>query len=210
MPFRYAPVILTGLPGSGKTTCGALLAERLGRFFVDTDQLIEQALNKRVREIFEAMGEPAFRELESAALSFLNGQTDEVGSGDAISTLKLHICSELERANACDGLVIAVGGGAPESKLNRETMKDLGTVVYLSTPVAEIALRLESDGRRPLLQTDFEHESKLEAITLRLTALLDRRSRCYETADIKIETAGLGPDEIIIRLQEALKTVSKN
>ncbi len=210
MACQYPSVILTGLPGSGKTTCGALLAERLGRAFLDTDQLIEAALQKKVSEIFDEMGEAVFRQLESTTLALLNGQGLEDGATAYARSLENRISDELSRAQALGGSVIAVGGGVPESDFNRAIMKSLGTVVYISSPLDEIAFRLEANADRPLFRTTTNSADVLEAVTDRLSVLLDRRSRFYETADIKIETAGLNPDEIVNRLQEALKTVSKN
>src|SRR5262245_64035060 len=67
---RPAPAaILIGPPGSGKTTVGALLAARLGVGFTDTDADVAAAAGKPVSDIFVEDGEPAFRELERAAVA---------------------------------------------------------------------------------------------------------------------------------------------
>ena len=57
-------IALIGAPGSGKSTVGALLAQRLGEEFVDVDALIEQAEGRDIPEIFLAEGEPYFRKVE--------------------------------------------------------------------------------------------------------------------------------------------------
>src|SRR5258706_16117400 len=62
-------IILLGFMGSGKTTIGRLLAERLGRAFVDLDDRIESAAGKTIAEIFASDGEAAFRQLETECLS---------------------------------------------------------------------------------------------------------------------------------------------
>ena len=119
-----APVaILIGPPGSGKTTVGALLAARLGVGFTDTDADVAAAAGKQVSDIFVEDGEPAFRELERAAV-----------------------------AHAIDGRsgVVAVGGGAV---LDPRTQAGLvgHTVVYLETGFAAAAKRVGLSQARPLL-----------------------------------------------------------
>jgi len=119
-----APVaILIGPPGSGKTTVGALLAARLGVGFTDTDADVAAAAGKPVSDIFVEDGEPAFRELERAAV-----------------------------AHAIDGRsgVVAVGGGAV---LDPRTQAGLvgHTVVYLETGFAAAAKRVGLSQARPLL-----------------------------------------------------------
>ncbi len=80
-------VSLIGFMGSGKTTVGQALAKRLDRPFVDTDVEVERMLGMPAPQIFEELGEAAFREAEQDALS------------DALLTL--------------DPVVLATGGGAP-------------------------------------------------------------------------------------------------
>ncbi|MGN6678479.1 MAG: shikimate kinase, partial [Streptosporangiaceae bacterium] len=67
---RPGPVaVLIGPPGAGKTTVGALLADRIGVAFTDTDAIVESVAGKPVSEIFIEDGEPVFRELERAAVA---------------------------------------------------------------------------------------------------------------------------------------------
>jgi shikimate kinase len=119
-----APVaILIGPPGAGKSTVGALLAERLGVGFTDTDALVESVAGKEVSEIFIEDGEPRFRALERAAVA---------------------------RALADGEGVVAVGGGAV---LDQQTQTGLAghTVIYLQTGFAEAARRVGFNQPRPLL-----------------------------------------------------------
>ncbi|HET7770058.1 MAG TPA: shikimate kinase [Chloroflexota bacterium] len=118
-------VVLVGLSGSGKSTIGRLLADRLGRPFVDTDDLIVQRAGMPIPQLFAERGEPQFRALEREAV-----------------------------AAALDGpaAVIATGGGAPVDENNRRVLWDGNLVVWLDAPVGALARRVGSAGDgRPLL-----------------------------------------------------------
>lgn len=142
-------IFLIGLPGSGKTTSGLDLAHKLGIQFVDLDQEIEKESKQTVTEIFEQKGEAHFRQLE-----------------------KLH----LEKIIASvDMFVMATGGGTPCFFNNLNTMKQVGTVFYLDTPVEEIQRRLMHDTSRPLLRNN------------RLEELLASRKKWYNQADHTIQ-----------------------
>ena len=97
-------IVLIGMPGCGKTTIGKLLAEKLGRSFVDTDDLIVKKAGCEIREIFRTKGEAAFRLLESQVIR--------------------EIASE---SNA----VIATGGGAIIKKENADALKMNGKFYFL-------------------------------------------------------------------------------
>lgn len=117
---------LTGFMGSGKTTIGKLLAEKLALPVVDTDKFIEENLNKTVREIFETEGEDRFREYEH---QFLN----------VIPT---------------ENTIVTTGGGIILKKENRDWMRNNGTIIYLHCEPEEILKRLADDNTRPLLDGD--------------------------------------------------------
>ncbi|MFZ0664770.1 MAG: shikimate kinase [Acidimicrobiales bacterium] len=118
-------VVLVGMMGSGKTTVGKLLAQRLGGQFADSDEEIESSRGMTIAQIFETDGEEGFRRIESEVL---------------LSLL------------ARDGPdVVAAGGGAVLSEANRDAMRDSSTVVWLRTGVATLAARVGSGDTRPLL-----------------------------------------------------------
>jgi shikimate kinase len=121
-------VVLVGMMATGKTTVGRAVAERLGRPFLDSDDLIERRTGRTVREIFESDGEQAFRALESQVLR-------EALSGDAPA-------------------VIAAAGGAVLDAENRRWLKRNGTVVWLRAEPSVLARRIGADDHRPLLAVD--------------------------------------------------------
>ena len=81
--FDKRNIVLTGMPGSGKSTVGRMIADRLGREFIDTDAVIVERYGE-IKAIFEQHGEACFRDLESAVireLAPLNGRVISTGGG---------------------------------------------------------------------------------------------------------------------------------
>lgn len=118
-------IYLIGMPGSGKSTLGKKLAERLGYDFIDMDIYIELQACMFVDEIFDAYGEAHFRALESNCLK---------------DFLKL------------DNTVIATGGGIVKNKNNKAFFD--GICVYLEADPFVLKERLKtSEIVRPLLQS---------------------------------------------------------
>lgn len=117
-------LVLIGMMGSGKTTCGRLLAQRLGRRLVDIDELIQLREGRPVSDIFAQEGEQYFRGLESAAASQLARQTD---------------------------LVISTGGGIILRPENTAALRESGRLFWLNRPADDI-FDAEDLGDRPLAQ----------------------------------------------------------
>lgn len=119
-------LVLVGYRATGKTTVGRLIADRLGRTFVDSDQEIEQRTGWSIAEHFAQAGELGFRNLESKMIRTL--------------------CEQFP------GSVLATGGGTILRETNREILRRFGLVIWLSAPTETIVARLERDpGARPSL-----------------------------------------------------------
>ena len=162
---NFAPIFLVGFMGAGKTTVGRALADHLNFSFYDLDDLIVERAGKSIQQIFSESGEAEFRLLET----------------DVIQT-----CRDYKNA------VIALGGGAYISELNRDLVREIGTTVWLDCPLEVCFARIRSDDSRPLLATEPE-----------MRALLERRLPFYALADLVIRCEANSPREIaseIIRL----------
>ena len=109
--FEKQSVALIGMPGSGKSTVGRLLADKLGKKLTDTDEEIVRRAGKTVPEIFQTQGERAFRNLESEVIRHLS---------------------------LSGGGVIATGGGAILRKENVDALRSNGVLVFLDRPLSEL------------------------------------------------------------------------
>lgn len=132
---RKHNIILIGFMGSGKTTVGRRLAERLSYSFCDTDNLLEQKASDTINHIFQVHGEEYFRNMETDLLK--------------------------ELSQNLRNTVISTGGGLPLRKQNASLLKEMGYVVFLKTSKDTTLKRLSGDTTRPLLKGD-ELDKKVE------------------------------------------------
>ena len=113
-------IILIGMPGSGKSTVGVLLAKMLGMNFIDADLLIQQQEGMKLYEILEKKGNAHFAKVE-----------DEVNA-----------------SIRAENTVIATGGSVVYGKAAMAHLKSIGTVVYLKVPLAELERRIKNFATR--------------------------------------------------------------
>jgi len=119
-------IYLLGFMGSGKSTVGPLLAEKLDWPFIDLDKVIEAGQGLTIREIFEQAGEPFFRELERAALT------------------------EMSRTEPA---VIALGGGTFAQAANVDLVREAGGItIWLDCSLDELRRRCAGMTDRPLFR----------------------------------------------------------
>lgn len=120
-------IALIGFMGVGKSAAGALLAERSGKKFVETDSLIERKAGKSIPRIFQEEGEITFREWEIEAIKEIAG---------------------------LDNQVIACGGGAVLNRINIDRLKSNAVIVWLTAAPRIILQRTQLNGEaRPVLKT---------------------------------------------------------
>lgn len=170
-PHPEAPIarglVLIGYRGTGKSTVGRILAEALGRSFLDSDREIEARAGRSIRSIFTESGEPAFRDWEERALATLTAENP--------------------------GSILATGGGAVLREANRRRLRGFGFVVWLTADPAELARRLEADRNSLAARPALTAAGTLDEIT----QVLEARSPLYaELADAVIPTDRKEPREV--------------
>ena len=104
-------IVLTGMPGSGKTTIGKILSEKLSREFIDTDLLIEKETGLTPSEIFAKYGEAEFRRVEAKIIKDISPKTSAI---------------------------IATGGGAILSGENIDALKQNGRIFFIDRPLCNL------------------------------------------------------------------------
>lgn len=109
-------VVLIGMPGSGKSTVGVLLAKALGYDFLDVDLVIQKREHALLQDILDRRGLDAFLQAEEDAV----------------------------RSVSCENTVIAPGGSAVCREKAARHLKALGPVVYLKVPLAELSGRIQN------------------------------------------------------------------
>ena len=172
-------IVLVGMPGSGKSTLGKVLAEKLNWKFFDLDDLIEKAAGIPIATIFPTHGEGYFRDLESSVL-------ENVLIKD-------------------EGFVLATGGGAPCYNENMDLINQNSVSVYLDVPLNNILDRLTNTelAIRPLFSGLDTYQ-----ITLKLKDMHSQRSPFYEKAKIKLRGEDNSPELLIAKWAHFLEIKS--
>jgi shikimate kinase len=131
--FHTQVLCLAGFMGSGKTTVGTLLARQLAWRFVDLDGRIEQAAGLSIPEIFERLGESAFRQIEADQLRLALGRVFEFK----------------------ESMVLALGGGTYAQVGAPEFLRAASVpVVWLDSPIEKLLTRCMTMTGRPLFRDE--------------------------------------------------------
>jgi shikimate kinase len=165
-------IYLIGLPGSGKSTIGKTLAQKLNYAYFDMDDVICVQEKKTIEELFADKGENYFRELEHSVL---------------------HDTFDLKNT------IISTGGGVPCYFDNMVEMKKHGLTIFINPTTEELANRLFGQGgeNRPMLKGK-SHKQVLDFIE----AKYKERAPYYEQAKLIFSTNKLKPEDLLNRLKK--------
>ncbi len=169
------PVFICGMMGSGKSTVGKILAEKLNVPFQDLDSLIAEEAGMSIPEIFEEKGETRFRSIERHLL--------------------------MKESQTSKG-ILALGGGSLQNQQIVDQLKASGQLVFLKVSQSVLLERLSSEQHRPLLK---DSKSSRRDLQKKISQLIDERLPFYTQAQIILETDGKTPQKIAEELTQKLK-----
>ena len=169
-------IFLIGYRGSGKTTIGRKLADRLWQTFVDTDELIVRKAGKSIREIFEQQGEAAFRDLETQVI---------------------------REAALLNDHVIALGGGAVLREENRQEIKrDPHKIIYLKCDPEELHQRIAADPSTASMRPSL---TNLGGGMDEIREVLSEREPVYrEVMTAELDVTHLSPEDAVVYIVRLL------
>lgn len=150
---------LVGFMGTGKSSVGKKMAERLKRRFIDLDDLIELKAKKRISDIFAEDGEPYFRKLEK---------------------------NTLREISLKDKTVVACGGGIVIDPENIEIMKQTGRIICLTASPEVILKRVSGTGKRPLLNVS-DPKKQIELLLERRAVCYAQADGTIDTTGLSLE-----------------------
>ncbi len=169
------PLALVGLPGSGKSTLGRLLAERLHAPFRDVDAIIEQTVSLPITAIFDQRGEPWFRAQERTVISDLLASPEPV--------------------------VLSLGGGAFMDPATRALLRMHGVSLWLRVPLDILVARIGETEPTPVI-TALKREGRTTREALE--SLLAERGPVYAEADLVVDVGTESLDETLVRVMNVL------
>jgi len=188
-------VVLAGPPGSGKSTVAKVLARMTGMTVRDTDADVEATAGKRISDIFVDDGEPAFRDLEVAAVAAaLSSKISNNAAGTGTNN------GAGASADNSPGVIVSLGGGAVLHPITQANLEDYrthgGLVVFLDVTLAFAAPRVGFNQARPLLLGNPRAQWK---------ALMDERRPTYEAvSNLTVLTDNKTPEDVAAEIIAAL------
>jgi len=160
-------IVLIGFRGTGKSTVGKHLANRLERDFIDSDKYVEDSTGKTIKHIFEEVGEEGFRKIEADVIAKLSGM---------------------------DNKIVAVGGGAILKKDNVSNLKDNGFLVLLEATPEIIHNRITQDEKTTQQRPSLTDKKPLDEIK---HLLEQREHPYKNAADYTINTSYVTCEDIV-------------
>lgn len=169
-------IALLGYRGSGKSTVGKRLADRLWHKFIDTDELVVSAAGASIRDIFANQGEAAFREMESRVVAEASKLADHV---------------------------IALGGGAVLREENRRALKDAGVkTIYLRCEPDELLRRIQADPLTGEMRPDL---TELGGGIEEVRRLITEREPIYRSVmTAELDVTHLSPQDAVVYITRLL------
>jgi len=169
-------LVLVGYRGTGKSSVGRILAERMGRPFVDADIQLELRAGRPIASIFAESGEAVFRDWEERIIQ-------ETTSEDT-------------------GAILATGGGAVLRESNRNRLRDFGLVVWLQASPQVLATRLCANPKALADRPALTSAGTLREIA----EVLEARLPLYRAiADFEVETEGKSPARVAEMIEEIFR-----
>ena len=173
-------LVLIGYRGTGKSSVGRILSERLGRPLVDADARLEAREGRPITAIFAESGEAAFRDLEEQVLEEIVGRNP--------------------------GAVLSTGGGVILREVNRDRLRDYGLVVWLRASAEVLAARLSANPRALADRPALTSAGTLREVA----EVLERRLPLYRaTADFEVDTEGKSPSQVAERVRDIWRKSGK-
>lgn len=152
-------IVFTGMPGSGKSTIGKFLAEKLGREFIDSDAEIVKTAGMEISDIFAKYGEKHFRDIETEVI---------------------------KKISALSGVIIATGGGAVLRKENIDALKMNGKIYFLDRPIEQLLptpdrpLALNADAIRQRFEERYDIYKSTADCTVPVSGIVEEAAAITE------------------------------
>lgn len=181
-------IALIGMMGVGKTTIGNKLADKLGYYFIDCDQEIEDFEHCSINDIFANKGEKYFREIEEKII-------DEIVHRD-------------------EHMVLSLGGGAYVSEQTRKLLQHKAIVIWLHANIDELVIRTANKNNRPLLnkqianqdlKTNYRNHNNFKNKRQVLQELTTQRLKFYQQCDFDFDTTNNNQEVIVNKIIQQLK-----